>query len=45
MPKTVLAQENLDVKEAIVDKLIVEDAEVKGIQLETGEQIFSKRLF
>ena len=42
MQKTVLAQENLDVKEAIVDKLIVEDAEVKGIQLETGEQIFSK---
>ena len=43
--KTVLSQENLEVKEAIVDKLIVEDNIVKGVQLESGEQLFSKRLF
>ena len=42
MQKTVLAQENLDVKEEIVDKLIVEDNLVKGVQLESGEQIFGK---
>ena len=42
MQKTVLSQENLDVKEAIVDKLIVENGEVRGVQLETGEQITSK---
>ncbi len=42
MQKTVLSQENLEVKEAIVDKLIVEDNIVKGVQLESGEQLFSK---
>ena len=42
MQKTVLSQENLDVKEAMVDKLIVENGEVRGVQLETGEQITSK---
>ena len=42
MQKTVLSQENLDVKEAIVDNLIVEDGTVKGITLESGEQIFGK---
>lgn len=42
MQKTVLAQENLDVKEAIVEDLIVENDEIKGVQLESGEQIFAK---
>ncbi|MDE5978088.1 MAG: tRNA uridine-5-carboxymethylaminomethyl(34) synthesis enzyme MnmG [Turicibacter sp.] len=42
MQKTVLNQENLDVKEAIVDQLIVEAGEVKGVKLETGEEISSK---
>ena len=42
MQKTVLAQENLDVKEAIVEDLIVENDEIKGIQLESGEEIFAK---
>ena len=45
MQKTVLSQENLDVKEAIVDNLIVEDGTVKGITLESGEQILVKLLF
>lgn len=42
MQKTVLSQQNLEVKEAIVDKLIVEKGEIKGVQLESGEQILSK---
>ena len=42
MKHAVELQENLDVKEAIVDKLIVENGEVRGVQLETGEQITSK---
>lgn len=42
MQKTVLSQENLDVIEEIVDNLLVENGEVKGVQLESGEKILSK---
>ena len=35
---------NLTLKEAIVDKLIIEDNEVKGVILESGEKIFSKKV-
>ena len=39
MLKTINEQENLDVKEAIVEDLIIEDNKVKGIVLENGETI------
>ena len=39
MLKTINEQENLDVKEAIVEDLIIEDNKVKGIVLENGEKI------
>jgi len=42
MQKTVLAQPNLTVKEAIVDRLIVEAGKVKGVQLSSKDKIFSK---
>ncbi|MCR1808689.1 tRNA uridine-5-carboxymethylaminomethyl(34) synthesis enzyme MnmG [Haploplasma modicum] len=45
-PKIVLRylkqQEGLDLLEEFVDKLIIEDNEVKGVLLENGEKIFSK---
>ena len=42
MLKTLKQQENLDIKEAMVDDLLVQDNKVYGIKLETGEEIFSK---
>ena len=42
MLKTLNNQENLDIKEAIVEDLIVEDNKVKGIVLENGERIEAK---
>ena len=39
-----LAQENLDIYEAFVDKLIVEDNNIKGVILEDGTMIYSKRV-
>lgn len=42
MQKTVFSQKNLEVKEAIVDKLIVEEQEIKGVQLESGEKLLGK---
>lgn len=42
MWKTISNQENLDVKEAFVDDLIVENDKVIGVILEDGEKIFSK---
>lgn len=41
MKEVLEKQENLDLIEAYVDKLIIEDNEVKGVQLESGEQFFS----
>ena len=42
MLKTLNEQENLEIKEAIVEDLIVEDNVIKGIKLENDEKIFSK---
>ena len=42
MLKTLQEQQNLEIKEAIVEDLIVENAKIKGIVLENGEQINSK---
>ena len=42
MWKTISSQENLDVKEAFVDDLIVENNKVIGVTLEDGEKILSK---
>ena len=42
MWKTISNQENLDVKEAFVDDLIVENNKVIGVTLEDGEKILSK---
>ena len=42
MWKTISNQENLDVKEAFVDDLIVKDNKVCGVKLEDGEEISSK---
>ena len=42
MWKTISTQENLDVKEAFVDDLIVENNKVIGVILEDGEKISSK---
>ena len=42
MWKTISNQENLDVKEAFVDDLIVENNKVIGVTLENGEKISSK---
>ena len=42
MLKTLKSTKNLDIKEAIVDDLIVEDNVIKGVKLENGEVIKSK---
>ena len=42
MWKTLSNQENLEIKEAFVDDLIVEDNKVIGVILESGEKIMSK---
>ena len=42
MWKTISSQDNLKVKEAFVDDLIVRDNEVLGVVLENGEKIYSK---
>jgi tRNA uridine 5-carboxymethylaminomethyl modification enzyme len=42
MQKTILNQENLDVEEAYVDKLIIEDKKAKGVKLEDGTIFNSK---
>ena len=42
MWKTISNQDNLEVKEAFVDDLIVEDNKVCGVKLENGEEISSK---
>ena len=42
MWKTISNQDNLEVKEAFVDDLIVKDNKVYGVKLENGEEISSK---
>ena len=42
MLKTLNNQENLEIKEAMVDDLIVLDNKVMGVKLENGEEISSK---
>jgi len=42
MLKTLKKQENLEIKEAIVDDLLVSDNKVYGVKLENGEEIESK---
>ncbi|MBQ9318596.1 MAG: tRNA uridine-5-carboxymethylaminomethyl(34) synthesis enzyme MnmG [Bacilli bacterium] len=41
MYKTLCNQDNLEIKEAIVEDLIIEDGVIKGIVLENGEKISS----
>lgn len=42
MKEICLAQENLDVIESLVDSLIVEDNEIKGVVLHNQENLFAK---
>ena len=42
MLETMKNQENLEIKESLVEDLIVEDNKVKGVVLETGEKIYAK---
>lgn len=42
MIETINNQENLEVKESLVEDLIVEDGKIKGVILETGERIESE---
>ena len=42
MLKTLESTENLEIKEAMVEKLLVEDNKIKGVELADGKQILSK---
>ena len=42
MLETMKSQENLEIKESLVEDLIVEDNKVKGVVLENGEKIYAK---
>ncbi len=42
MIKTLNCESNLEIKEAIVEDLIVEDNKIKGVILEDGDKIFSE---
>lgn len=42
MLETMKNQENLEIKESLVEDLIVEDNKVKGVVLENGEKIYAK---
>ena len=42
MLKTLESTENLDIKEAMVEKLLVEDNKIKGVELADGTKIFSQ---
>ncbi len=44
MQETLLAQENLEVKEAIVEEVLVEDHKSKGVRLEDGKDVYCKAL-
>lgn len=41
MCKTLFAQENLEIKESLVEDLVIDNNKIKGIVLENGENIFS----
>ena len=43
MTKTLQNQENLDVKQAMVEELIVEDNQIKGVITQTELNILLKR--
>ena len=42
MLKTLRDTENLDIKEAMVEKLLVEDNKISGVELSNGEKVLSK---
>ena len=42
MLKTLESTKNLEIKEAMVEKLLVEDNKIKGVELADGKQILSK---
>ncbi len=42
MKETCENQENLDVKQILIDKLLVEDKKVRGVEIETGEVYLCK---
>ncbi len=42
MKKALINQEGLEILEALVDRLIVEDNQVKGVILENGEKVYGK---
>ncbi len=42
MLKTLQREPNLEIKEAIVEKLLVEDSKIQGVELADGEKILSK---
>ncbi len=42
MVETLEAEENLEIREALVEDLIIEDGVVKGVVLENGEKIFAQ---
>ncbi len=42
MLKVLKSQDNLDLKEAIIEDLIIENNQIKGVITETGEKIFAK---
>lgn len=44
MQKVCKEQENLDIYISLVDKLIVENNEIKGVELEDGTKIYSKKV-
>jgi len=44
MLKTLQSTNNLEIKEGIVEDLIVEDETIKGVVLENGEKIYSDRV-
>ncbi|MGL6008774.1 MAG: FAD-dependent oxidoreductase, partial [Culicoidibacterales bacterium] len=44
MQETILQQERLDVLEAMVEEILVEDGKVIGVRLETGDRIEAKTI-
>ena len=44
MKRTIENQQNLDAKQLMVDKLLIKDNEVYGIEVETGEVFYGKSI-
>ena len=44
MLKTLRSEKNLDIKEGLVEKLIVKDNKIQGVTLEDGTNIYSKKV-